>query len=401
MEKQENLPELLAWLGLALLGSVLAGGFWFVTWRRLPWLPRQRTRATPWTGWDVFTVFVWVYIVLNSVIFRIVPPNGEPKPELLLWQIILFPIELGFIPLFLRLSSGARPYQMGLTTHRLGANLALGFLAWFFLSMPVLFLNYLVSGLQALWKEQRPDVHPLFEMFDKGTPDFSLWVLIACSALLVAPLREELLFRGVLQPWLERKRRRAYPVLLFAFLLAVTFGWSRIKGELPSVRDPEWWPALLDRIAPALFVAVMILGYFVSGRLLRHILPDAKAAGPVYASSLLFAASHSSVWPSPVALFLLGIGLGFLAYRTRSLVGPITAHALFNSIGCLAMLLQFFIPTNGKAPTTAETRPVAVSTASSVPGSLLPRRMYASAIPVPNRGDTTAEVTRPTSVASR
>ena len=41
----------------------------------------------------------------------------------------------------------------------------------------------------------------------------------------------------------------------------------------------------------------------------------------IYGTSLLFAAMHSGVWPSPIALFVLGLGLGWLAYRTRSLVG--------------------------------------------------------------------------------
>jgi membrane protease YdiL (CAAX protease family) len=51
---------------------------------------------------------------------------------------------------------------------------------------------------------------------------------------------------------------------------------------------------------------------------------------------MLFAASHN-VWPTPVPLLLLGLGLGWLASRTQSLVGPIVCHALFNGVACLVL----------------------------------------------------------------
>ncbi len=60
----------------------------------------------------------------------------------------------------------------------------------------------------------------------------------------------------------------------------------------------------------------------------------------IYGTSLLFAAMHSGVWPSPIALFVLGLGLGWLAYRTRSLVGPILVHALFNGVACLQLVFH-------------------------------------------------------------
>jgi len=43
---------------------------------------------------------------------------------------------------------------------------------------------------------------------------------------------------------------------------------------------------------------------------------------------------HSFAWLSPVALFVLALGLGWLAYRMRSLAGPIVLHGLFNAVSC-------------------------------------------------------------------
>ena len=51
-----------------------------------------------------------------------------------------------------------------------------------------------------LWK---PSKHPLMEMF-KGTPNPSFFVLLFVSAAIVAPLFEELMFRVVLQGFLEK-----------------------------------------------------------------------------------------------------------------------------------------------------------------------------------------------------
>jgi len=63
--------------------------------------------------------------------------------------------------------------------------------------------------------------------------------------------------------------------------------------------------------------------------------------GPVCGSAYLFATFHSPVWPSPIPLFILALGVGWLAYRTRSLVGPILVHGLFNGIACLVQALGF------------------------------------------------------------
>ena len=56
------------------------------------------------------------------------------------------------------------------------------------------------------------------------------------------------------------------------------------------------------------------------------------------ATALLFACVHGA-WPSPVPLFFLALGLGLLAEKTDSLVGPMTAHCLFNGVACVQMFL--------------------------------------------------------------
>jgi membrane protease YdiL (CAAX protease family) len=52
----------------------------------------------------------------------------------------------------------------------------------------------------------------------------------------------------------------------------------------------------------------------------------------------LFANFHANIWPTPVALFVLALGLGWLAYRTQSVVASIVLHVLFNTITILTLL---------------------------------------------------------------
>src|SRR5207244_297023 len=106
------------------------------------------------------------------------------------------------------------------------------------------------------------------------------------------------------------------------------------------------------------------------------------------------------------ALFPLGLGLGFLAYRTQSLVGPLVLHSAFNGISCLALLFIVLASSEnhsekGSAVTSAVRRSSPLTTSSEVPGVSLPRRMNARAMVDPKRGEAAEEVTRPTSLSSR
>jgi membrane protease YdiL (CAAX protease family) len=56
------------------------------------------------------------------------------------------------------------------------------------------------------------------------------------------------------------------------------------------------------------------------------------SAGPaILCSAIVFAAIHSSTWPDPIPLVLVGVGFGLAFQRTGNLLAPIIAHCLFNS----------------------------------------------------------------------
>ena len=59
----------------------------------------------------------------------------------------------------------------------------------------------------------------------------------------------------------------------------------------------------------------------------------------ILSASIVFAAVHSSAWPDPIPLVLVGVMLGLAFQRTRNLLAPIVAHALFNGVMTAVALL--------------------------------------------------------------
>ena len=152
-------------------------------------------------------------------------------------------------------------------------------------------------------------------------------VLFALQAAVAAPVVEELLFRGVLLGWLFGGRPAFGPA-------------ARAAAD----RRP-WWPLGIGLLfvaatargegGPVLFAAGLLGGWVILRIVLRR---KRRAAGAVYASAALFAEVHSAVWPSPVPLFVLGLGLGWLAVRTRGVLAPAVVHGLFNLVSVLFVL---------------------------------------------------------------
>ena len=112
-------------------------------------------------------------------------------------------------------------------------------------------------------------------------PQLPLRILIVVLAILIAPLLEEILFRGLFQ--------------------------TMIRSIL-EIRNPKF------EIRNAAWPAILI-------------------------SSALFAMIHTDVahWP---ALFILAVCLGYAYEKSGSLFRPIFIHALFNATAVVAVLLQ-------------------------------------------------------------
>jgi membrane protease YdiL (CAAX protease family) len=247
-----------------------------------------------------------------------------------LWAMVLaFPFQAATIPLLLYRASGTRPAQLGLTTHALGRNLLAGALAALVLTPAVLGLNYLVDLWYVSSGAGVPQEHPLTLVAQQSLVPAE-WVLLFLTGMMSAPVLEELIFRGMLQSWFAARRWGGHAAMATAFAWALATCWGRARAAWSTGAGP-----FLEQAAPAVFVLALVPFYLVVRWYSR------TPAGPaIFGTALLFALVHASVWPTPVALFFLALGLGGLAWYTRSLAGPIVLHSLFNGYSCVKLLLE-------------------------------------------------------------
>jgi membrane protease YdiL (CAAX protease family) len=390
--------------------------------RGQPLLPPQRRRAVPWTGAQALLIallamFFWPLCVDSFLVssgfyqrvygpaFPMEPPHGArtddgkpgaPTPEQEAeWRTAVeqrgawagtfaFPLEVATVILGLHWLCGAVPFQLGLTTYRLAGDSALGCLAWLGVIPVVYAVQLLTDACYRGWMGGPPEPHPLTQLLTQN-PTALEWVRDIFVALIAAPVIEELLFRGVFQLWMIDRPLGAWLGMGAAFAAAVA-------------RAPAGSWAL--RLGPPAFVLLMVPPFALLGGI--RTLKRRQAVQGIYAASLLFAAAHSSVWPTPVPLFVLALALGWLAWRTQSLTAPVVLHVLFNGLTILMLGLGYLMSEPGKGnETTSAVRPLPTApTSSTVPGFSPPRRTYASAI-APWRGESTEDVICPTSWPSR
>lgn len=159
------------------------------------------------------------------------------------------------------------------------------------------------------------DQHPIIERLMK---DHSIGVMLAAAftAVVAAPLYEELAFRLVLQGWLERAD----------MLLA-----SPESVEPPAAIGTADEGAAAATTPPTLSLSERVLPY----------IPLPTQWLPIAVSATLFGLAHWGHGVSPVPLILLGAILGYGYQRTHRIVPCITCHVLFNGFTFVLLALEF------------------------------------------------------------
>lgn len=345
----DQLPGSLAvWLGLTTVGAMFAFAGWRLGRQAQP--SPQRRRAVPWNApavlvvWmiSLFTVMLFAGFLLQIGFFHALygpgfsydrqgrslagTTKGLDSIRLGLWaSAIAFPFQIAAILGFLRSFAGARLFQFGLTTARAGQNAYLGFLTWLVILPAAYFFHTLSASLYQHWMQTPPGQHALEQLVQAG-PSRAEWGLIVVSAVILAPVLEELLFRGILQPWLTLRPLNGDMVLGASLALVLArIGWGAFLANN--------WADFAEQVQPVVFVLLMGIVYLVVRSRQRSPVP-----GAIFTSSLFFAAYHPT-WPQPIPLFVLALALGYLAYRRQSLVGPMVLHALFNAFACGLLVL--------------------------------------------------------------
>jgi membrane protease YdiL (CAAX protease family) len=382
--------ELLAWLIVAVFCTAVVIPIWI---RRQPevhgLLPSGGRYHVPWTGWEILLAFFLTHLFWPSLVGFCLDHTGfftwvygeqassDPgalnqvvKERHNLWiTLCIFPLNLATVLLMFRLVSGTQVYQLGMAIHSPRRDLASACVSLLIIAPIILALNFLVFlGYLALTGRE-PEPHPLQQLIERS-PLMIDAVLTAIAALIVAPIWEELVFRGVIQAWMGQRERRAHIGMGLASFIGFCAALANFeKNDLFDLGS------MIVNLSPVFFVLIILSGYFFLDRIPSSWVSDGNVSRGIYTASFLFGMVHSFAWPTPIALFFLGLALGYLAYRTQSLLAPIVFHSLFNAIACISLLLLQLAPgsKNGREVTSAGTRPAPTATSTRVPGIWQPR----------------------------
>ena len=375
---QEILVNLLGYgITACVAGMVIVPIYFFTGGGAL--LPLQRKDKGRWSGAEVWLTFV-LLLFMPAMVRRFLDDQGfyqalfvkQPSPDLEdIWASVLYtPLILAVLFWFMFRISRTRPARLGLTLSRWRQDAMLGYLV-FLLITPLVLGMYVLVALFFREVFQTPTQHHPLEKLATEPLTALDWLVIFFRATLAAPVLEETAFRGVLQGWLRRaspighlmvilitlgcgatpyltkaaeKQEQANEfVVTMAASVVASAGSSPGQGSIlaaalhaaSSGLVPEVTEAPDGNLGGLIFAGILALCYALIAFRESSNNSGLKA---IFGSAMVFAVFHSTVWPSPIPLFLFGFVLGYLAYRTHSLVPGIVVHCLFNTVACLELI---------------------------------------------------------------
>jgi membrane protease YdiL (CAAX protease family) len=330
-----------------------------------------------------FAAWFMASVACAAVIAAMRIPAGSTRPagdaeslltdtDLALLSVIgplaAFVIAVCVVPLFQR---GTLRW-IGFGWADLGKGAKLGVLA-FLVVLPCMFVVEMGVGyLYRAINYKHPEMHDLLRVMKEG--DQTVKWLAIWGAVLVAPVFEELLFRGLLQTaiteWLTRLSRPRLQIETAAMYGSPGMTWPRVpgaSGEMPSPLDwqtgvalpqvgpgPAGPPHVLPPVVPPDVsvpqdspLAAVPAGFAIapeatadaSSSMSATPSPNRHRAAwiAIMVTAGLFAIVHP-LWTAPI-IFVLAVALGYIYERTGNLWASITVHAMFNTTSTLFVLL--------------------------------------------------------------
>ena len=192
----------------ALVASIAVWGYWLHHWSRgrspIRWQPRE---PVPWGGIEIAVIAV-IYLLVPSAVYKFFPPIFVGAQRDIFISTLGNGLVVLVVPMFLVGFVGSRWADLGLRRAHLRRDVLYGLVALLAATLPVLVVQLLVRTYLA----SEEQVHPIVEAILQN-PTLTMWYLVSVSAVVYAPVTEELLFRVVLQGWLEK---RLHPALAIA-----------------------------------------------------------------------------------------------------------------------------------------------------------------------------------------
>lgn len=324
-------------VGIAGLAAFVA---WLRRWIRqgyvLAYEPRRRP---PWgLAAGMLAVLMTLMGVINLIALRLENlEEVEFSPSAFVSaQMQMAMLQLGFAAaivavLVTLLGASRRDLGWPTTIDQFGSDVALG--VWFALAslVPLYALQVLAVMLLGV-----PPSHPLLDQM-ASTPDFGVFAAVMFTAVVAAPPFEEMVFRLLLQGGLERweDEKTAWPLSSARKAAQIEVPPAEPEGEL---EEPQFQIApggeLLTDTTPVEDLGPVEPGGRGAIGSLGH------GWAPILASSFLFAIAHLGNGPSPIALFIFAMFLGYLYQRTHRILPCIIAHATLNFISVAVMILS-------------------------------------------------------------
>jgi membrane protease YdiL (CAAX protease family) len=312
-------------------------------------LPPLRDRLAPWGGGFCLAVFALLWYPPVLLAGTIVPGWAEATmPEkvrgLVTANLLCLPAQVaGLLFLTRRATGTVLPFAGSFGR----PGLLLGLAASLPLTLLTLAVHVPVRLTAHAFSDGAATEHPLLRMLNDQPGVTSLWALVIAEAVISAPVREELFFRGCVQPWLTRRPWGGDLAVALAMVC-------------PLLLRPGG-PGVGTAFVPTIFVALVACVCWwaekpllalrgVLGSTGLRLFPDDHGGRAAYrgviGTSLLFAAFHSGSWPDPIPLTVIGIGLGWLAWRTQGVFASTIAHMTFN--GVMLAILRFTMALTAK-----------------------------------------------------
>ncbi len=228
------------------------------------------------------------------------------------------------LPLFL---------PMATFTRQLGAPSEFRTSAWQSLKLAGIILPIVTVGSYALMAifqfvaSNSGVEHPLTQLFRSGKLMDVCIVIV--SVVVIAPITEEVLFRGFFHSWIVSARLGPVVGWCMALALVVCFTPNHDHAHGTDFKEPPNFIVHAQMGSYLLIGALLILS---AGRFSHH-------AASAMAGAMVFSAVHAFAWPSPAGLLPLACGLVWLREKTGRLWPCMLVHSVFNGMGTLLMVV--------------------------------------------------------------